>query len=237
MGFGRNARRMASGASVALTTAGLSTCHDNGAVDPPPPPFQCTDEVRTLESLTEGAAATLKGTELHVTFWGPGGTWESAQVTEVAGGTARPVTLAQPLEVVIDLTDDMVTQGSFKLTGVVQGPNSVVCEVGRTFIFRINFETGTVNIARAEDLPLSRRQPAGIALASRAGREVELVPGKALTGATSVVWTVTGGDILASDSTRLRWRLPVEAGLYQVELIADYGPPGFSHDVLILEVV
>jgi hypothetical protein len=35
---------------------------------------------------------------------------------------------------------------------------------------------------------------------------------------------------------RLRWRVPPEAGLYQAELVVDYGELGFAFDALVLEV-
>jgi hypothetical protein len=237
MRLGRKVRRVAGGASVALATTGLSTCHDSGGVDPPPPPFECTNDVRSGHDLA--ASATLSGAELRVTIWGPGRSeWVVVEVTEVVGGTVRPVTVARPLEVVIDLADAAIREGSFRLTGIVEGVDGTeTCSVGRTFQFRVEPETGAVVVARADVLPLSLRQPARIAVASRAGREVELVPGATLEGATTVAWTVTGGEILSSDRTHLRWRLPAAAGLYQVELVADHGERGFSYDTLVLEVL
>jgi hypothetical protein len=227
-------RRVASGAGVVLATTGLSTCRDGGAVDPPPAPFECTD-VGSGQNLT--ASATLNGTALQLTIWPAGfSTWVAARVTEVVGGTARPVAPASPLLVVIDLADDTVTSGSFRLSGTLRGTNSSSeCTVSRTFGFRIG--VGGVVVSRAEQLPLPERQPAHIALVSREGRQVVLEATTEFRGPTTVAWTVTGGQILSRDGPRLRWRLPAHAGVYQAELVADYGPLGFAFDALVLEVV
>jgi hypothetical protein len=37
----QRSKKLAAGTSVALATAGLSSCNGNGAVDPPPPPLEC----------------------------------------------------------------------------------------------------------------------------------------------------------------------------------------------------
>ncbi len=230
------AKKVASGAGVALATTGLSTCNHGGAVDPPPPPFECTTAVR--EGQTLSASATSNGTELRVEIsTGGPSTWEAAQVTAVEGGTVRSLTVAPPLVVVIDLTDNTVTRGSFALTGTLRGINSSSeCGVARTFGFVIQ-APGLVVITQADELPLPERQPARIALVSREGREVELEATTAFAGPATVAWTVTGGQILSREGSRLRWRLPAEAGLYQAELVADYGLRGFSYDALVLEVV
>jgi hypothetical protein len=237
MGIGRRAKKAASGAGVALATSGLSTCNHGGAVDPPPPPFQCTADVRDGTVLT--VSGTLRQVELHVLVRNfSTSTWTAAQVTDVVGGTARPVALAEPLEVVIDLTDGTVRDGSFRLSGTLAGlGSSATCAVARTFLFRVEPDTGRVVVAEADPLPLPERQPARIALLSHEGRDVELEATTAFAGPATLVWTVTGGQIVSRDGPRLRWRLPSEAGLYQAELVADYGPLGFAHDAIVLEVV
>ncbi len=184
------------------------------------------------------AIGTLAGTQLRVEIYSSGlSTWEAAQVTDVEGGTARSVTVAQPLVVVIDLTDDTVTRGSFRVSGTLRSTSgSTECGVSRTFGFTIP-GPGSVLVAEADLLPLPERQPARIALVSHEGREVELEATTAFGGPTTVAWTVTGGQILSRDGSRVRWRLPAEAGLYQAQLVADYGPLGFSFDAVVLEVV
>lgn len=230
MGLRRRSKKLAAGTSVALATAGLSSCNDNGAVDPPPPPLECNtiDQGETL-----GATATASGRELRVTIRNTSfARWTTAAITAVAGGSARPVTPAEPLLVVIDLADDTVTSGSFTLTGVLQG--ATPCAVSRTFTFTIRPD-GVV-VALAGELPLPARQQARIGLVARDGHDVELEATTAFLGTRTITWSVTGGEMITQDGPRLRWRLPSEPGLYQAELVIDYGSRGFSFDTLALEV-
>src|SRR5687768_5342582 len=114
----KKSKTLAAGASVALATAGLSSCQDNGAVDPPPPPLECNtvDEGETLS-----ATAVVTGRELRITIRvnGPGD-WSAVEVTSVTGGAARPVAPAFPLVIVIDLTDENVRSGAFTLRGTLR---------------------------------------------------------------------------------------------------------------------
>ena len=231
MGVKKKSRKVAAGAGVALATAGLSTCKDNGAVDPAPPPLEC-NTVDQGETLT--AAAILAGTELQVTIRNSADArWTSVEITSVVGGTARPVTLGNPLTVVIDLTDETVTSGSFTLKGSMQG-GPAPCAVSRTFTFTIG-PSGVV-VASADELPLRARQQARIALVAREGQVVELEAATPFRGARTIAWSVTGGEIVLREGTRARWRLPAAPGLYQAELVVDYGPAGLSFDTLALEV-
>jgi hypothetical protein len=158
--------------------------------------------------------------------------WTTAAVTAVVGGSARPVTPAEPLLVVIDLADDTVRSGSFTLRGVLEGANS--CPVSRTFAFTIG-PSGVV-VASALELPLPARQQARIDLMARDDQDVELSASTPFGGSRTIAWTVTGGEIVSRDGARLRWRLPSEPGLYQAELVIDYGSRGLSFDTLVLEV-
>lgn len=234
MGVRRTAKKIAKGASVALATAGLSNCEHGG--DPPAPAFQCTVDVQGGQGLL--ASASLTGSELRVNVSPPFySSWNAATVTAVVGGAVRAVTVSDPLVVLIELTDGTVSRGSFRLAGTVRGVTSTaVCAVSRTFYFTIG-PPGSVSIAEADELPLSMRQRARIGVAAREGREVELLATAPLEGTTTLVWTISGGEILFREGTRLRWRLPAEVGLYQVELVADHGPEGFSYDTLVLEVL
>jgi hypothetical protein len=232
MGIKRKSRSLAAGTSIALATAGLSSCGGNGGVDPPPPPLEC-NTVDNGETLT--ATATLTGREMQITIRNSSSTtWASVNVTAVAGGTARPLHPAEPLVVVIDLTDDTVTRGSFTLSGMLQGFGNTRCAVTRGFSFTIG--SGGVVVASAMDLPLPARQQARIALVAREGHDVDLEASTPFGGAHTIAWTVTGGAIVSQEGARLRWRLPPEAGLYQAELVVDYGPRGLSLDTLVLEV-
>jgi hypothetical protein len=237
MGIGETAKKLAGGAGVALATTGLSTCNNGGAVDPPPPPFECTPDVRVGQTL-QVFQAVLTGLVLEVTIYtGAPARWAAAQVASVQGGVARPLALpamGNPLLVVLDLADDTVRQGSFTLTGMLEGLDGVTCSFSRTFTVIV--DSAGVRVTRADELPLPERAPARIALVSREGREVQLKATTAFPGPVTMAWMVSAGEILAKEGTQFRWRLPSEPGLYQAELIADYGPGGFSFDALVLEV-
>jgi len=233
MGIKDKARNLAAGTGVALATSGLSHCNDNGAVDPPPPPLEC-NTVDEGESLT--ATATVTGTRLQVTIRNNASfsSWTAVAITSVVGGSARPIALGEPLTVVIDLTDDRVASGSFTLNGTLRGVRGSNCVVSRTFTFRL--QPDGVVVAFTHELPLSARQQARIALVGRDGHEVELEATTPFRSAGAITWTVTGGEMVSREGARLRWRLPREAGLYQAELVIDYGPSGLSFDALALEV-
>jgi hypothetical protein len=229
---GRSRRkRLAAGASVALATAGLSSCNDNGAVDPPPPPLTCNtvDEGETL-----AARGAIDGTSLQVTIRNTSPTrWTTVDVRAVRGGTlAAPVAAREPLEFTITL-DPGVTSGGFTLRGTLSGANND-CAVTRTFNFTINGPS--VTIAGALELPLPARQQARIAVVSREGTEVELEATTPFRGPQTISWSVSAGTVLSRKGARLRWRLPEEPGFYQAELVIDYGPRGLSLDTLALEV-
>jgi hypothetical protein len=93
-----------------------------------------------------------------------------------------------------------------------------------------------VTVASADDLPLGARQQARIGLVSREGHDAVLEASTPFTGPQTASWTVTGGQLLAEVGGRMRWRLPAEPGLYQAELVIDYGSLGLSFDALALEV-
>jgi hypothetical protein len=229
MGIKDTSKRAAAGVSVALATAGLSSCHNNGAVDPPPPPLECN---RVDQGQTLTASATLVGSELRVTIRNSApGRWASVEVTGVTGGVARPVQAAEPLMVLIDVGDG-VTTGSFTLRGTMSGFGT--CTVSRTFTFTLG-PSGVV-VALATELPLSALQQARITLLSRDGRDVRLQATTPFGGPRTVAWSVTGGEVLSREGSGLHWRLPAEAGLYQAELLVDYGTQGLSVDTLVLEV-
>ena len=147
----RRSKTLAAGTTVALATAGLSSCNDNGAVDPPPPPLEC-NTVDNGETLT--ATATVTGRELRITIRNASfSIWAIVAVTSVGGGTARPLHPAEPLVVVIDL-EDGVTGGTFTLSGVLQGSNGERCGVTRRFTFTIG--SGGAVVASADELRCRR---------------------------------------------------------------------------------
>jgi hypothetical protein len=225
-------KTLAAGATVALATSGLSSCQDNGAVDPPPPPLEC-NSVGRGETLS--AAGSLAGRQLRVVVGATNGALTGVQISSVVGGVARPVEAsAFSVTVVIDL-DPGVASGSFTLAGTLEGFPAARCPVVRTFTFTLG-PAGVV-VASTGDLPLPARQQARIMMVAREGHEVELEATTPFQGPHTVLWTVTGGEVVSREGARLRWRLPDAAGLYQAELAVDYGRSGLSFDTLVLEVL
>jgi hypothetical protein len=51
-----------------------------------------------------------------------------------------------------------------------------------------------------------------------------------------VEWSVSGSERIEESGERLRWRLPAEPGLYQVEVAVDYGDEGIALDAMTFEV-
>ncbi len=47
---------------------------------------------------------------------------------------------------------------------------------------------------------------------------------------------MSGGEVVTAEGGSLTWRLPDTPGIYQAEVILDYGDDGFSIDTLQLEV-
>jgi hypothetical protein len=229
---------------VALATLGLSTCNNNGAVDPAPPPLVCP-EVAKGEPLS--ASATLSGTELKVQidiFDLLSGAWvDRPSVTDLMGATLKDVALdAGKGRALVTLTLDAPNQkrGAFTVKGEVTDYSGKRCPVERRFTFTIE-QSGVIVAQAGRALPLSAREPVTIALAGRQGGVVELRAEGAGPGAR-LSWTATAGQLDASGSDPgpgpgiVRWTLPDEPGLYQVEVLADRGDAGVTLDVLTLEV-
>jgi hypothetical protein len=51
-----------------------------------------------------------------------------------------------------------------------------------------------------------------------------------------VSWEVTGGELDASTGAQVQWTLPTVPGIYQAEVLLDYGADGIAFDALMLEV-
>jgi hypothetical protein len=47
---------------------------------------------------------------------------------------------------------------------------------------------------------------------------------------------LAAGELDVSAGPNVRWTLPAEPGIYQAELVVDYGADGFAFDVLLLEL-
>jgi hypothetical protein len=220
---------------VAVATLGLSTCKDGGAVDPAPPPLDCT-VVGKGDTLS--ASGALIGQNLRVTITNQSdGSWQAIPtVSNVVGGTLVDV-INDPANtgaiiVEITLDSDTTVTGAFTLNGTLTGFEGETCAVTRTFTFSIG--DGGVTVALDDRLPLGSKERASIVVMRREGREVELHAAGAKTGA--VGWTATGGAVDARAHDKVTWRLPEEPGLYQIELLVDRGREGLSVDTLTLEV-
>ena len=87
-----------------------------------------------------------------------------------------------------------------------------------------------------DSLPLSARHAAQIAVLGRAGRTLSLEARTKYGGPHVVSWEVTGGELDTSEARRVQWTLPTVPGIYQAEVLLDYGADGIAFDTLMLEV-
>jgi hypothetical protein len=231
------AKKLAAGASVALATSGLSSCNDNGAVDPLPGPLQC-NTVNAGQSLV--ASATRSADTVNVSVLNTMFDWRVTRVTALSGATlisaALPLTGGQPLNLALQLTTSTTTQAQFRIEATISdGQNS--CSVTRTFTVTISASGVQVSAVDTDDLPLAARQRASILLARQEGRTVELLAQSPYLGPHEISWSVSAGELDVGAGAAARWTLPAEPGIYQAELVVDYGTDGLAFDVLLLEVV
>lgn len=239
MGIKDQAKRAAASASVALATSGLSSCHDNGAVDPLPPPLQCST-VDMGQSLV--VAATLDGDTVEVVITnGVPASWSVEGVSNVSGGTLLDVQLPEQgfdaLRVRFDVAGAATAEITFTVAATITGLAGEVCPLLRTFHVTVSDGGVQVSLRDADDLPLPARQHAKIVLAHREGRVVRLEASTPWNGIRSESWSVSHGTMDAASGPTMRWTLPDEAGIYQAELVLDFGPHGLAFDTLLLEVV
>ena len=240
MGIKDQARRIAAGASVAVATSGLSSCNDNGAVDPPPPPLQC-NTVNMGQTLSASATrdADLVDVTVRNTLGYAG--WRVDRVTALTGATLVSTRLPagssnDSLGVRLRLESETTTQATFTVEATMIGPSNEMCAVQRTFVVTISPTGVQVSLADVDRLPLAARQRAEIRMGDRAGRVVELRAATPWLGERVVSWAVTGGDLDAKTGPAVRWTLPVTPGIYQAELVIDFGDEGLALDTLLLEV-
>jgi hypothetical protein len=235
MGVKETAKQVATaGAGVALAAAGCH-CGPNGAVDPPPAPLVCSD---VGEGGTLSANGSLQGTTLLVTIANDDlGNWRAAEIVDLHGVSL--VSLEgldrSHLDIKLQLTSEATRSGSFTVRGQLASGDTV-CAVHRTFTFTIGARV-VIAALDARSMPLASRHPAEIALLRRDGLEVELEARTGFTGPFRSTWFVSAGELLVQTGHRARWRLPDERGLYQAQLVLDYGSPGMAFDALSLEVV
>lgn len=230
----RALRRLFMGGTVTVATVGCSTCTDNGAVDPPPPPLNCGDVDSGQSFIAQGTVAdTILTVELIETS--PAALAEEPVITGLTGVTLD--SLEYELERVtlhFSLDSDTTTTGQFTVSGrLTDGRNT--CPFNRTFVFMI--DSGNVEVTlRERVLPLGHTGGAKIELVRRVGLEVTL---RAIgpSSDSQLLWTVTGGSCRTEGEDGLVWTLPGTRGFHQVQLMVDHGPDGFGFDALTLEVL
>lgn len=236
----------AEAARLALATAGLTSCVGSCAVDPAPPPFECTSDIQSGANL-EVQSTELDGTALRVVLATLGyadGSWSELEVTDLDGATTAsvtpdpaegPVRTYEELTIELEVAATLPVSGTFVLRGSIDGAPDGPCAVERTFTFTADGVTDPV-VAQRQKLPLEARERARIRVVRRDARRLHLACETAFAGPVAVSWEVTGGRLCAVDGSTAEWELPDADGLYQVEVVADYGTHGMAFDALPLEV-
>lgn len=223
------------GSTVTIATANCSGCQDNGAVDPPPPPLNCSD-IGAGQTLVAHASLADSLVTVNITT-GVSANWkETPEFVDLSGFTLKSVSMLQFWEVEAELKLDSltVTSGEFTLRGALKGPTNS-CSVERRFT--VTIDAGNVSISqRATSLPLGNRSAARIELVGKSGFDVKL-RAKRPAPDTNVYWSVTGGSFESGGADEITWHLPRERGLYQAELLTDHGRDGLAVDTIVLEVL
>lgn len=216
---------------ISVATVGLTMCNSGGAVDPAPQPLICSN---VGDGGTLSASATANGSKITITINSFNGQWKSTpSVSNVVGATVVSITSNfGEATIVLDTSSDAggdagTTSGSFTLKGNLTD-NTNTCPVARTFSFN------GAQITQREDMPPRDQTPATIEMMGRDEREVRLRTLGVKTDDT-VVWTVTDGE-LRHEGGHVRWILPEEPGLYQVEVLVDRDRNGVALDTLVMEV-
>jgi hypothetical protein len=240
LGIRDQAKRIAAGAGVALATSGLSNCNDQGAVDPPPPPLQC-NSVGMGQTLAATATRTADTLDVNVRNTLGSASWQVDRVTAVSGATLLATRLPAPrsnesLDITLRLESTTTTQASFTVDATLAGLSNETCTVQRTFIVTISPTGVLVSLADADRLPLAARQRAEIVLAQRDGHVVEMQAKTPWQGDRVTSWFVSDGSLDASSGSTVHWTLPATPGIYQAELVIDFGSDGLAFDMLLLEV-
>ena len=234
-------KNAAKSAGIAAATAGLSTCQNScgTVVDPAPPPLICSD-VASGQSLQ--AAGKRDGDLVAVSVRATGNIndWQITRVGDPVGGTITATTLpkgaADSLVVVLRPATASTPQIDFSVEGVLTGYPSVTCNIKRTFHVFLSPTSVQIAETNLDSLPLSARHGAQIAVLSRDGRTLMLEARTRYGGPHHVSWEVTGGDLEGTTARRAQWTLPSVPGIYQAEVLLDYGVDGLAFDTLILEV-
>ena len=230
----------AAATSVAIATSGSSNCTNGGAVDPVPPALEC-NTVSAGQSLTATVTRSADTATVTVRNMEEGTTWRVLGLGNVTGGTFVSTVLPNQVQgstlvVTIKLAAPAPTQASFAISAELRDTyHGNTCTLNRTITVTVTATSADV-VIRGDPLPLPARQRAEIVLVARDGRTVELAARTLYRGESQAEWTVTAGEIVA-DGPRLRWTLPDAKGLYQAELVVDYGVDGFAIDAMPFEVI
>lgn len=237
---GHASRATASAMTIAAATSGLTNCDGTGAVDPAPPPLSC-DSVGTGQTLqatgTLVAEDTVSVAVRHLGLY----QWAVDSVVVVTGGTIQDVVLPQsnpgtPGVLTFRLILDSGSTGAAFKVFATTWDFETTCQIVRQFSVSAEGEVATVTMASEDDLPLPARQGVALRLFARAGRIVTLEAYTEYPGPVEARWAVSAGTVTPAQGERAAWTLPNEPGIYQAEVILDFGADGVAFDALALEV-
>ncbi len=243
MGVKKKVQKAAATATgVVIATTGLSNCDNGGAVDPLPPALQCNlvGDGQTLVPTAEQSGDTVTVRIANETLANV--EWNGVQITDLVGATVVELAVPgahsrDPIVVALKLETPSTISGSFRLQGELQElTNGTSCAVDRTFTFDITADGVDIALRLGDPLPLAARHAAQIVLLGRSKGAVDLEARTPYDGTYTVLWSVTHGAIDVEAGTRAQWRLPEDPGIYQVQLVVDYGADGLGFDEMMLEV-
>jgi len=238
----RAARATASAVTIAAATSGLTSCDGIGAVDPAPPPLQC-DAVGQGQTLqVEGTligADTVAVQVRHNEFY----EWAVDSVVAVTGGSIHNLVLPQenpgdPWLLSFRLVLNPETTGAvFRVYANTSDFGGKTCQIVRQFSVSTDEGSATVTLAQDPELPLPARHGATIKVLASEGRVTTLEAQTAYPGKKEIGWSVSAGVITELSGDRVAWTLPQAGGIYQAEVVIDFGLDGVAFDALSLEVL
>lgn len=232
------ASRLRTGATIAVATASLTTCNKDGAVDPAPPPADCSTPATTqlIGYASQNSDGTLS-VSIETQYFG-GASFSNTQVTELVGVeiVSAPTSSSGEIALVLRPSPAGTKSGSFHVTSTLKDAQNKTCGVDKVFTFTIMSGSVQISSRHISALPLDVRYPAAIAMIAQEGSTLTLQAQSGYAGDKQLEWSVTGGVIEAQTGDHLRWQLPEAPGLYQVELVIDYGEGGFAIDHMTFEV-
>ena len=244
MGIKEKAKKAAAtAAGVSLTTT-LSNCGNDPVVaDPPPPPLECplVGEGQTLFAMgwlsIDTLTAEIRDNSATISEW------QGVEVSDLVGATLVGIEIpsrsSQPIVLTLKLETPSTTTGSFKLSGTLrelQLPSHETFAVERTFTFTVSGGDVVIAMRMRDTLPLLARHRAQIVQLGRDDGVVDLEARTRYEGRHTAAWSVAQGSIEVEGENRARWRLPEKPGIYQVQVVVDYGVDGLGFDEMMVEV-